>query len=178
MSSYYAAYHGSALVLNEYEFDMFIENYKQLVVSKLNGELVDDFNGMISGEGYQIREYLFIRSKDLDKDPNDILVNGSQEMIFEILDISPDNCDGMLLCPYLYDGKLHWDADNYRGYRGKSIYVIFSDYQLDSPHTFLQMPYNSYNDFVNEFKDKLNAYLPNDFDWDKHIGSFSYCCYA
>lgn len=178
MSSYYAAYHGSALVLEEKEFEQFLENYKKLVVKKLKKELVEDFNRMLTGEGCQIREYSFVKSNKIHKNPNGILMSESKSDIFEILDISPDDCDGMLLCPYLSYGKLHWEADNFIDYRYEKIFVIFSDYQLDSPLTFLEKPYNSYSDFVNEFKEKLSIYLPENFDWDKHIGSFSYCCYA
>ena len=32
--------------------------------------------------------------------------------------------------------------------------------------------------FVSEFKNKLEAFLPEDFDWDAHIGIYSYACYA
>ena len=31
---------------------------------------------------------------------------------------------------------------------------------------------------INEYKDKLAAYLPNDFNWKTHIGFIQYAVYA
>lgn len=38
--------------------------------------------------------------------------------------------------------------------------------------------YHSYEEIREEFQLKLKAYLPKDFDWDSHIGVFSYASYA
>lgn len=178
MSSYNSGYHGSALVLDKKEFDELISRYKEIIVSKLKKTLQDDFEYLVMSEECLLREYPFIRSVYCTENPNKILEDGTQTKVFEILDVSTDDCDGMYLLPYLNDGKLLWSQNSGISLRDKNLYVIFSDHQLDNPLTFVTKPYESYEAFVNEFKEKLKNYLPEDFNWDKHIGSFSYSCYA
>lgn len=177
MSSYYAAYFGSALVLREKEYSQMIKNYEAKVVTRLRKTLQEDFFNMREDEGCLIREYSFIRSNNMGEDPNDVLESESSKT-FGIIDISPDDCDGMYLLPYLNNGKLHWEHDTGIDLRSEKLYAIFSDFQLDSPLAFIAKPYESYDNFVDEFKEKLKEYLPDDFDWDSHIGCFSYSCYA
>lgn len=49
-------------------------------------------------------------------------------------------------------------------------FVLWSDRLLDGPSSFTEMPYKSYGEFVQEFKDKIGSYVPEDFDWDAHLG--------
>nr|WP_317439871.1 hypothetical protein [uncultured Enterocloster sp.] len=49
---------------------------------------------------------------------------------------------------------------------------------MDGFDTFNEKPYASYEALRQEFKDKLERYLPDDFDWDAHIGRFRYAAYA
>lgn len=60
----------------------------------------------------------------------------------------------------------------------KRLYVIFADKDMDGFDTFNEKPYASYEALRQEFKDKLERYLPDDFDWDAHIGRFRYAAYA
>ncbi len=62
--------------------------------------------------------------------------------------------------------------------RHETSYMFYSDYTLDSVEVFEKRPYHSYQEFRQEFQDKMAAYLPDDFDWDAHIGTFSYAHYA
>lgn len=174
MSSFYEAYYGSALVLDQDEFDELIDTYQNKIIRRLKQSLIDDFDGLVLDEDGLLSEYPFIKSKFQDEDPNTILEEESNSQIFDIIEISSDNCDGMFLIPYYNNGKLNWEPNSGKSFHGKTVYVIFSDNQLDSPLTFLAKPYESYDDFINEFKDKLANYLPSDFDWDAHVGSFSY----
>ncbi|MBQ6857620.1 MAG: hypothetical protein IJO13_11025 [Lachnospiraceae bacterium] len=62
--------------------------------------------------------------------------------------------------------------------RDKNLYVVFSDKDMMSVESFEKKRYDSYEELVQEFKDKLQNYLPDDFEWDIHIGNFSYAAYA
>lgn len=180
MSGYYVGYHGSALVLREEEYDEMIATYQEKIVSRLKEPLREDFQNLVIDQDCLLSEYPFIRSTYHECDPNEILEdeNETNSKIFDILNISADEFDGMLLFPYYCDGKLGLEHDTEISFHGENVYVIFSDIQLDSPLTFIRKPYESYDSFVNEMKGKLACYLPSDFDWDSHIGSFSYCSFV
>lgn len=156
MSSYWAGYYGVALVLTDEEFDDFCEKYKSI-------KLIDDdtFNDALNENG--VRDYNFIKS---DK-------NG----VFDIIDVCTEDCDGMCLIPYFHEGKENKHHAN-TALRLNSCYVVFSDKSMDSLSAFTKRPYESYEDLVQEFKNKLECYLPEDFNWDEHIGRFSYAAYA
>ena len=167
MRQYWAGYHGSALVMNEEEFELF----KKLYAEKrgMDSERLED---VIWSEG--IREVAFIRSAC------------GQATTFKITDILRDDCDGMWFVPYRSHGKPNLYHKNKDGYdsreeynlRSENLYVVFSDHTMDGPSAFVKIPYRTYEDLINEFKEKLVGYLPEDFDWDKHIGMFSYAAYA
>nr|WP_302168356.1 hypothetical protein [uncultured Schaedlerella sp.] len=63
-----------------------------------------------------------------------------------------------------------------RNYICGVCYFFHSEHELDAPEAFDERPYNSYEEFKQEFKDKMAAYLPDDFGWDAHIGRFNYTC--
>ena len=120
---------------------------------------------------------------------SDVSVTGREKCVFENVYVSPDNCEGMDFHQYYSNGKpnvyfanAETDekapdyVDSYSPY-GES-YMFFSDRDLDSPLAFERRPYNSYEEFRQEFKDKMEAYLPDDFDWDAYIGRFRYACFA
>ena len=62
--------------------------------------------------------------------------------------------------------------------RAETSYMIFCEIPLDGPMSFVKRPYDSYEDFVNEFRHKMERYLPKDFDWDAHLGRFNYSAYC
>lgn len=167
MSQYWAGYHGSALVMNEQEFALFRKIYAEK--REIDLEALDE---IIWNNG--IREFEFIRS-----------VCG-QKTTFCITDILKDDCDGMWFVPYRSNGQPNLYYKNKEGnyereeysLRSKDLYVVFSDHTMDDPSAFVKIPYQTYEDLINEFKEKLVGYLPEDFDWDKHIGMFSYAAYA
>lgn len=192
MSSYYAAYYGSGLRLNEDEFNGFIEKYlevtgqsKKEIVEKAwdDSELDDDlnieseFNDMVESD-----EISFLRSSDLH-------VTDQEKYYFLVVCVSPDNCDRMRFQPYYANGKINvynyekeWNENtDYVApalIRDERSYLFYSDHTLDSPEVFVRRPYHSYEEFKQEFQNKMAAYLPDDFDWDAHIGRFDYACYA
>lgn len=93
--------------------------------------------------------------------------------------------EGMRLTPYRADGAMNTtyiDGRPNRNFQSYALqgplYMLAAERQLDCADAFQEKPYESYEELVQEFKDKLEGYLPADFDWDKHIGSFSYAMYA
>lgn len=164
MSSFWAAYYGDALVLTEKEFDDFCEKYAQ--VNKLEKE--DMFEDSIRG-------YNFKKGND-------------PEETFTIVDILSDYADGKYFVPFFTEGipnEAVYDEDDklikravVSSWREHDCYAIFAEHNRYSGRAFLMPPYSSYKEFVQEFKDKLEKYLPEDFDWDGHLGCFSYAAYA
>ena len=60
-----------------------------------------------------------------------------------------------------------------------NIFVLNADHQLDGMKAFNpKKVYPSYKAFRTEFERKLGEYMPDGFDWDAHIGIYSYACYA
>lgn len=135
MSGYYVGYHGSALVLREDEYDEMIETYQKKIVSRLKEPLREDFQNLVIDQDCLLSEYPFIRSSYLECDPNEILEDEDEAnaKVFDIINISADEFDGMLLIPYCNDGKLHLEHDTEISFHGEDVYVIFSDIQLDCP---------------------------------------------
>lgn len=160
MSECWAAYYGDALVLNDQEFEEFCRVY-----AKTNNIEPDALFEKLS-----VREFDFVQSKVPDK-------------TFHISDILSDDCDGKCLIPFYWKGRPNV-PDNNNGYikrffwREHDCYAVFADHDRYSVTDFSKQAYPSYEDFVQEFKDKLEKYLPDHFDWDSHLGCFSYAAYA
>ena len=168
MSSYWAVYSGVGLVLREPEYRVFLAAYAK--AHKLSETFFDEYC-----EDVSINEYEFIRAK--------ALVTNMELKPFWVTEITTDTCEGMYFKPFVYNGKPNTFEErglNIIDYRwsDKDCYVFFSDKNMEGYNAFLEKPYASYGDFVQEFKDKLAAYLPDDFEWDEHLGNFSYACYA
>lgn len=194
MSSYYAAYYGSGLRLNEKEFCDFIERY--LEANKMSKEeLVKEYCARCDIPYYEDDvENTFdtlITSNVMDFVwALDLSVNDREKRRCFVNCISPDDSDGMSFQPYYTNGKANiYCADengentnpdyvDFIDLRGETTYMFYSDRSLDSVKAFERRPYNSYEEFKQEFKDKMATYLPDDFDWDAHIGRFNYACYA
>lgn len=176
------ANHGTALVLNRFEFYAFIEVYlkktndKERSIEQLIDEIIEN-------------NVQLIRSKYLETKNNVT----KDEHKFYVTPIMNYETDGAYLVPYFTekDGELiknthktyqngrftlnpdyvrhdlHWD----------DAYAIFSDKALDSADAFEEKPYASYDALVQEFHDKAKAYLPEDFNWNDHIGVIDYAIY-
>lgn len=186
MSSYWKGYYGVACVMKEEEYFGFLEKY-----AEKNGKDLDELEAEIDNEGLAC--YSFIKSSCHDTKGSTL----EPDVPFEITEILTDDCDGMSLIPYRTRRK----SDNAvipnqyflgisgdkpivntdfrtRSLRANNCYVIFADRDMDGCKAFERKVYDSYEDLVQEFKDKLETYLPEDFDWDFHIGRFSYAAYA
>lgn len=164
MSSYWAAYYGVALVLNEQEY---------IDMSNRFGEISPDY----------------LENGDLLEEGDDIIFKNSARKTVKITQILADNCDGMCLIPFVQeDGDPNIFVAGGENepplrtveaidMRGDNCYVLFADKDMLGPGVFLDT-YHSYEELKKEFQEKLQEFLPENFDWDRHIGSFSYACYA
>lgn len=106
-------------------------------------------------------------------------------------DVLTDSCEGMSLIPIHYpdgvtntyeldeDGRLVRSI-HVENLHGKDCYAFFADHEVTSGPYFdrKEERYETYEDLLREFQGKLKTYLPEDFDWDAHIGDFSYACFA
>lgn len=175
MSSWWSGCYGSGLVLNQKEFDGFLVKYKEW--NHMEGD-TDLFNEE------PVCEFDFVRSIYAGMNFSDSEKKG--EDCFWIADVLQDECDGMYFSPYMNQGKKNLymidGACNpeYISYdmRSEDLYVIWSDKELDSVQAFDEKPYASYEAFRNEFMEKLQRYLPEDFDWDSHLGKLRYAVYS
>lgn len=161
MSMYYAAYFGHGLRLNNEEFDQFLNAYG----AANNLDIRKTLN-----EETPLREYTFQWS--------------NQDYTFDITPIYTDDCDGMRLLPIVKpDGSANQPVTIEYDLRAEDSYLIFADRSIEGPHAFnantLEYKgYRSYSELKQEMIDKLQNYVPDNFDWDSHIGLFSYAAYA
>ncbi len=171
MSSYWAGYSGTGLMLNENEFLNFLEKYKEKNPSQ--AEYVDDC--LVN---YGLDEIKFIKSVDAGEVIPNLEETDSDkydDKIICVTDLTDDNIDGLMFWPFYHsNGQMNEDFSM----DIRSCYMIWSDKSFTSPRVFERPAYNSYEEFVQEFKDKVSAYLPENFDWDVHLGCISYACYA
>lgn len=122
----------------------------------------------------------------------EIAMDPESEKRFGIVKIQNDDIyDGMRFMPYCVNGKFNVpyitageeksknpEFVDWIDLRSETSYMVFCDRDLDGPMSFVRRPYDSYEDFVDEFRRKMRQYLPEDFDWDAHIGRFNYSAYC
>lgn len=187
MSSYWAGYSGTGLVLNQSEFNSMLKAYKDK-----NPEQAANIDEVM--ENGSIYDFDFIRSIYAGEPISDLEDSEGKctGKLTDVCELSDDNVDGVTFWPfYRPDGRMNvnyekedgsWDTAIYShpiwASKDEACYVFWSDKDMSSPRAFEQKPYESYDAFVKEFKDKLAAYLPEDFDWNAHLGYLSYACYA
>lgn len=118
MSSYWAGYSGSALILKEKEFKEFLKKYNE----KNETDVLNEIEEMEES----LREYPFICGAFKEK-------NAEFPRCFYFVDINNDNCDGMYFVPYIIGGKQNKRTDpDFLDFllRADNLYVIFSNRQL------------------------------------------------
>lgn len=90
-----------------------------------------------------------------------------------------DGCtEGFRLIPYQMNGKPNKKWDTCPQTLSDNMYVLGCDRPIEGIDCFEEKAYKSYEEFVDEFKRKMESYLPKDFDWDAHIGMYNYACYG
>ena len=196
MSEWNAGYYGSGLRLNEEEFIRFFERY--LALNPKEPKMAMEY--FVSVATYDPEEAFELTAEavqDCGYIPSnlagtEITMDPESEKRFGIVRIQNDDIyDGMRFMPYRVNGKFNVpyiiageeksenpEFVNWIDLRSETSYMVFSDRDLDGPMSFVRKPYDSYEDFVGEFRSKMGQYLPEDFDWDAHIGRFNYsaCC--
>lgn len=196
MSEWNAGYYGSGLRLNEEEFIRFFERY--LALNPKEPKMAMEY--FVPVATYNPEEAFELTAEavqDCGYVPSnlagtEITMDPESEKRFGIVRIQNDDIyDGMRFMPYRVNGKFNVpyitvgeeksenpEFVNWIDLRSETSYMVFSDRDLDGPMSFVRKPYDSYEDFVDEFRRKMGQYLPKDFDWDAHIGRFNYsaCC--
>lgn len=162
MSSWWAGYQGITLRLSEEEFLTFCKKYEETHKELDLEEILEE--GSLREQAFQPSE--------------------PDGEIFDIVDITPADCKGMFFIPY----KREDGTDNQRkeeqeietkDYRSEASYLIFAQKQMADITAFTEEGrYNSYEELLEEYQKELRSYLPEDFKWHTHIGTFSYACYA
>lgn len=108
---------------------------------------------------------------------------------FRIDTFSPADSEAMSFAPYFCNGEPNLPCYNANNRRecvdrdyfcedpsSESCYIAFADRGFNDVYAFERKPYASYEEFVQEFKDKFERYLPDKFDWNAHLGNFQ-CVY-
>ena len=196
MSEWNAGYYGSGLRLNEEEFMSFFKRYLALNPKELKMAIEYFAPGATCDQ-----EEAFELTAEADQDcgyvpsnlaGTEIAMDPESEKRFGIVRIPDDYIyDGMRFMPYRVNGKFNVpyvivgeeksknpEFVDWIDLRSETSYMVFCDRDLDGPMSFVRRPYDSYEDFVDEFRRKMGQYLPEDFDWDAHIGRFNYSAYC
>lgn len=200
MSEWNAAYYGSGLKLNEEEFINFFKQYLACNPKEMEKALEYSGEEFDPGAAYEPDEAFDLTTEaysDCGYIPSDlsgteVTMDPKSEERFGIVRISDDDIyDGMRFMPYRVNDKFNVPHNMKNGaetenpefvdwidLRAETSYMIFCEIPLDGPMSFVKRPYDSYEDFVNEFRHKMERYLPKDFDWDAHLGRFNYSAYC
>ena len=85
--------------------------------------------------------------------------------------------------PFFVNGKLNvfiqgnrkWPGKKNvsRDYTSENCYVCFADRNMFGTDLFAK-PYHSYAELLIENQEKFGEFFPDTFDWDSHIGNFSF----
>lgn len=195
MSGYWSAMTGTALILSPAEYDNMLLNYLQTAF-KPHADLKYASHYIDSCEEFS-DEVPVIKTSCLDaikplyptidafleKLQNDAYhLNTDTSIAKNLVHFSRYNTDE-------YSGGAFYPIDTsaneeFNGQRmpyfdvaddSEVMYTRFSTLPID---LLKAKHYTSNDDIVNEFKDAIGAYLPDDFDWEKHVGVFMCAAYA
>ena len=164
MSQYWAGYRNAGMVLEEKEFNAFLEKYKE--VHSDDQDVQSQIEALDNGNT-PIDEIKFFTSD---------AVYDDTDATFRIEKIGEDTCEGPYFVPFRMNGQTNVACQGERKFG--TLYFIPAAYDLCAPTVFEKQPYSSYDSFLREMDGKADCYLPNNFDWDAHIGVLSYACFA
>ncbi len=186
MSSYWAGYSGTGLVLSSSEFDAMLAKYKEKNPdqAKAVDEAVE--NGEVNCTAFIRSIYAGKSIPDLQETEDD----GYAKKVMYFNELTDDIVEGFTIWPFYRQEDMMnvsrkrpdgtWEEAQYHNpmWNESSCYVCWSDKDMTSPKVFEERPYPSYAAFVDEFLDKMRVYLPEDFDWNAHLGRITYACFA
>lgn len=181
MVSYWSALSGTVLVLDKKEVKDFLKKY--ISVNFKAGEEPDEqdmkeLNDMIDENGYD--EMPFFRSVCREQFTLSFPTLEScieadfrsmEKNIFTAMLYDEDEYSGGVM--YKFDDK----NGKYASVDSGGL-LFFTDKSTRPQDVLTGKSYKSTGEIVEEFKDKMAAYLPEDFDWDSHIGFFQCAAYA
>ena len=120
----------------------------------------------------ELDEQALIRSKCKKADPSSIEENDEKHFRISMYE---DEMSGGIFYPFECDERCGEDDcfELYEGYYG----IFFTD-KSTLPQKIFKGTYHSMDEIIDEFKEKLEDYLPKDFNWKAHIGFIQYAIYA
>lgn len=199
MSQFFSAAYGDACLLTGDEMKTFLKNYirkNKLIEAESEDFDEDELEESILDELYDsifCRDIALIRGNCIGKADHYAVNRRSLNSPFAfsgIQFINDDNIEGAYFTPlFRKDGSLNIcekqsdgtiakypEGDWVEG--SKYEFAIFSDKSRTSNETFLENPYPTVESFVDEFQQKLGAYLPDGFDLKSRLGHVMYAEYA
>lgn len=167
MSSNWYAESGTALILDEKETIEFCKKYLKEICGRNMLKVPDAYTAV-----EELDTRTLIRSKYKKADPSSIEEN--DEKHFQI-SLYEDDMSGGIFYPFECDERCGEDDcfELYGDYYG----IFFTD-KSTLPQEIFKGTYSSMDEIIDEFKEKLEDYLPEDFNWKTHIGFIQYAIYA
>lgn len=110
-------------------------------------------------------------------------LTNSSDIELEIYKFEAGSLDIASFIPFFVNGKLNvfiqgnrkWPGKKNvsRDYTSENCYVCFADRNMFGTDLFAK-PYHSYAELLIENQEKFGEFFPDTFDWDSHIGNFSF----
>lgn len=180
MGYIYRPCYGNGLLLNPREYRDFLRKYY-----RKNG-LTEEKLAKSYAEYVGIQDIIQADYKKLAKEAADkfgyitsdfsghdiVLDAKNKNLRFSIIAIKPTSSRPITFVPYRINGKTNEFYKHY--YICQKRYLAFCDIDIDRRKFKCCGMYASYADLVKEFKKKFEKYLPDDFDWDSHIGKIEW----
>lgn len=195
MSSYWSAMTGTALVLSPAEYDTMMLNFLKTAF-KPDADM-KDVNDYIDNCEDNFNATSVIKASCLDAIKP---LYSTMDTFLETLqndECNPNNNTSIAKNLVYFDrynmdeysGGIFYpidtsDNEEFNGHKipyhdvdadSKILYTEFSTLSID---LLTAEHYKSVNDIINEFKDAIGTYLPDDFNWEKHVGVFMCAAYA
>ena len=167
MSSNWYAESGTALILDEKETIEFCKKYLKEICGRNMLKVPDAYTAV-----EELDTRTLIRSMYKKADPSSIEEN--DEKHFQI-SLYEDDMSGGIFYPFECDERCGEDDcfELYGDYYG----IFFTD-KSTLPQEIFKGTYSSMDEIIDEFKEKLEDYLPEDFNWKTHIGFIQYAIYG
>lgn len=189
MSSYWGACTGLALMLTEKEVNDFYKRYLSKTYYPDDAENhIEDLENLLGGE-YSCQEVAFMKPayvKELmsaglssleDCCDIDTQLDVADKIFHMDLYDPADSSSGGLFFPIEKD-KRCGDDDCFTLASTENKYLFYSSRSIMPWNILSGESYTSVDDIINEYRDKLAAYLPDSFNWKTHIGFIQYAVYA
>ena len=180
MGYIYKPCYGNGLLLNAREYRDFIRKYylKNGLTEEKLAKSYAEYEGIrdITQADYRklakeaADKFGYITS---DFSGHDIVLDvKNRNLRFPIIEVNPTSSRPITFMPYKINGQYNEVCKHY--HICEKRYVAFCDIDIDRSKFKYCGMYASYDDLVKEFKRKFKKYLPDDFDWDSHIGKIEW----